>query len=111
MRNLITVSLPVSVLIFAVAFLILRSLFFASVAAGCLFFASLSSGLAAFRKTQREMRMLGDSGAIEVMEVTAERVIDIEPVGDNGPAYCFLTGTQEAYSSANGSVTAVPFRR
>lgn len=96
MQNLITVTLPVSGLIFAVTFLIRRSVFLAAAAAGCLFLASLSSSLVAFRKTQRHRGMLGDTEAVEVLEVSADSVIDIEPVGDDGPAYCFFTGSEAA---------------
>ena len=49
-----------------------------------------------FQEIKRRQRLLGDAQAVEIMEVEASRVLDIEPLGDNAPALCFFTAGGKA---------------
>jgi len=94
-RNLVTASLPAAAIAFGVAYLIWRSLRAASVVAVSLFAASLISNISFFRKVRRRS-LTADTAAVEVFEVSADRVLDIEPLGDNAPALCFFVGDGKA---------------
>ena len=89
--NLFSVSLPLSVLLFAVVYVISRSILTAGLIAGGFLVASAVSNMRFFKEMMRRQRLLGDAQAVEVIEVEASRVLDIEPLGDNGPALCFFT--------------------
>lgn len=56
--------------------------------------ASALSNIRFFKEIKRKQRLLGDAQAVEVIEV--EAVLDIEPLGDNGPALCFFTAGTKA---------------
>ena len=57
-----------------------------------LFAISVYSNLMFFRKVRRYEALRTDSKAVEMFEVSADRILDVEPVGDNGPAFCFFVG-------------------
>lgn len=95
-RNLLTVSLPVAAVSFGIVYLKWRSLRLAGGIAAGVFIASLMSNVRFFRtRTQRE-RQMADANAVETMEVSATRIVDIEFVGDQGPAYCFFVDEGKA---------------
>lgn len=95
-RNLVTVSLPVSAVVFATVFAIWRSVPAAAAIAGGIFLASLLANLSFFRKVQGRSALRTDPKAVEVLDVSASRVFDIEPVGDNAPAFCFFVDPTQA---------------
>lgn len=95
-RNLATVSLPVSAVVFAVVFAIWRSVPVAGAAAVGIFLASLVSNVSFFRRMQRRTALKTDAGAVEVLDVSASRVLEIEPIGDNAPAWCFFIDPNRA---------------
>ena len=96
MSNLLIVSLPLAALIFAGAYVLWRSILAASLISGGFLVASLVSNVRFFKEIKRRQRLLGDAQAVEVIEIEASRVLDIEPLGDNGPALCFFTAGGEA---------------
>src|SRR5215471_3315004 len=77
MRNVATASLPVAVFVFGVVYLLWRSSLAAGVAAVSLFAASVASNISFFRKVRRAQSWKEDSSAVEVYEVSAQRVLDI----------------------------------
>jgi hypothetical protein len=95
-HNVMTVSLPVAALVFGFVYIIWHSLPVAGMVAVGLFFASLASNLSFFRKVERPRSLEKDSTAVEVFETSAQRVLDIEPLGDNAPALCFFVGDRKA---------------
>lgn len=95
-RNLVTVSLPVSAVVFAIVLAIWRSVPVAATLGVAIFLASLLSNVFFFRKIQRRAPLQTDPNAIEVLDVSAPRVLDIEPVGDNAPAFCFFVDATQA---------------
>jgi hypothetical protein len=68
----------------------------AGLIAGIFLAASLISNLRFFKEIQRRQMLMRDSGAVEVIEVEASRVLDIEPLGSHGPALCFFMGEGKA---------------
>lgn len=95
-RNLVTVVIPVTVIVFAGAYLLLRSVLIASVVAAVLFLASAASNLRFFRAGQRRNKLKENANAVEVLEVSASSALDLEPIGDHAPAYCFFIGEGKA---------------
>lgn len=95
-RNLATVSLPVAVIAFGVAYGIWRSATMASVLAAGLFLASLLSNVRFFRDVSRREQLKKDAHAVEVFDVSASSAFDLEPVGDDAPAFCFFVGDGKA---------------
>lgn len=95
-RNLVTVSLPAAALVFGFVYVVWRSVLTASITATGLFLASLLSNVRFFRDVKRRENLKKDSNAVEVLEVSASRVLDIEPLGDNAPALCFFVGEGKA---------------
>lgn len=94
-RNVATVSLPGAAVVFAGIYLIWHSVVAAAVVAVSLFAGSVVSNIRFFRKVRLWQSKKADNTAVEVWEVSAQRVLDIEPLGDNAPALCFFTGDRE----------------
>ncbi|HYL83200.1 MAG TPA: hypothetical protein VE263_03120 [Candidatus Angelobacter sp.] len=95
-RNLITATLPVAALLFGGVYWKWRSVFAATLVAVGVLLASALSNVRFFREARRRENQKANSNAVEVLEVTASRVIDIEPMGDNGPAFCFFVESGKA---------------
>jgi len=95
-RNLATVSFPVAAIAFGAVYAKWRSLRTASVIAAGLFLASLLSNIRFFRNVKRRETLKKEANAVEVFEVSASSVLDLEPLGDNAPAYCFFVGDGKA---------------
>jgi len=96
LRNVVTASLPGTAIVFGIVYLIWRSVMAAAVVGVGLFAGSLVSNIRFFRKVRLRQSLKADSTAVEVWEVSAQRVLDIEPLGDNAPALCFFTGDRKA---------------
>ena len=95
-RNLVTVVIPAAVIVFAGAYLLFRSVLMAAAIAGIIFLASAASNLRFFRTVNRRNNLKEDVNAVEVLEVSASAALDLEPIGDNAPAYCFFIGEGKA---------------
>jgi hypothetical protein len=95
-RNLATISVPAGIVVFGIAYAFSRSWWIAVAAGVGLFAISLYSNLIFFRKVRRGELLRTQSRAVEVLEVSADRVLNVEPVGDNAPAYCFFVGERKA---------------
>jgi len=95
-RNILLTLVPVCALVFGVVYLIWRSVWAAGAASMVLFAASSYSNMSFFREMKRRQAQKADADAIEVLEVSASGVVDIEFIGDNGPALCFFVGEGKA---------------
>src|SRR5215467_3501280 len=95
-RNVITRTVPASVIVFGVVYLLRRSLLIAGTVAAALFVGSLRSNFRFFRSVKRRKIQKQDAAAVEVLEVSALSIVDVEPLGDNAPAYCFFVGERKA---------------
>jgi len=83
------VSFSAAAIAFGIAYAKWRSAMTASVIAMGLFLASVLSNIRFFRETRRRENMKKDVNAVEVFEVSASSVLDLEPLGDDAPAFCF----------------------
>ncbi len=90
--NLFLVSLPLCAVVFAVVYVVSRSIVAAGLISGGLLVASAVSNVRFFKEYKRRQRLCVDPQSVEVFEVEASRVIDVEHLGSNGPALCFITG-------------------
>jgi hypothetical protein len=95
-RNLLTVSLPFGVAVFMVIYFRWRAVLIAGGIAAALFAASAFSNIRFFRKVKRRQNLKKDGKAVEVWEISAERILDIHYLGSNGPAFCFFVGEGKA---------------
>ena len=95
-RNLLTVSLPLVAVLFGVVYFKWRSVRLALGIAGGVFFASFVSNFRFFRTRKQRKGQEVDAKAVETLEVSASRVLDIEFVGDQGPAYCLFVDEGKA---------------
>jgi hypothetical protein len=95
-RNLLTVSLPLSAVVFAAAYLVSRSILIAGLISAVLFLASAVSNIRFFKEIRRRQELYEDDKAVEVIEVHAFRVFDVEPLGSHGPALCFFSDEGKA---------------
>jgi hypothetical protein len=95
-HNLLFVSLPIALFLFALVYVIWRSLIAASVVGMVAFVASAVSNVRFFSEVRRRQESRANSKAVEVTEVEASRVLDIEPLGDHGPALVFFAGDGKA---------------
>jgi hypothetical protein len=95
-RNLITVALPLAAALFAGIYWKWRSVLAATLIAVGVFAASAVSNVRFFREAKRRKGQKADLNAAEVLEVSASRVLDIEHMGDDGPALCFFVETGKA---------------
>ncbi len=94
--NFVLVTIPLTILILAVTYFLFRSAWAAGILGGAFFASSVWSNLSFFREMKRREAASADPKAVEVMEVEADRVADVEHLGSHGPAYCFFTGTGQA---------------
>jgi hypothetical protein len=95
-RNIVALTLPTTIGLFVVIYLVFRSLFAAILISGLFFVGSTISNVRFFRKVRARERSKTDPRAVEVMDVEASRVLNIEHVGSHGPAYCFFVGDGKA---------------
>jgi len=95
-RNILLTLLPVCALVFGVVYFFWRSVWGAAAASVVLFAASFYSNISFFREVKRRESQKADAKAVEVLEVSASRVVDIEFIGDDGPALCFFVGGGKA---------------
>ena len=95
-RNLVTAALPAAALAFGIIYLVWRSALKASIVGMGLFLASLLSNIRFFRRVKHCESLKKDANAVEVLEVSASRVLDVEPLGDHAPALCFFVGDGKA---------------
>jgi len=95
-RNLATASFPVATIAFGVVYAEWRSAMTAGAIAVGLFLASLLSNIRFFREIKRRENMKEDVNAVEVFEVSASSVLDLEPLGDDAPAFCFFVDEGKA---------------
>lgn len=63
---------------------------------GLAFVGSVISNVRFFRKVHAREASKVDVAAVEVLDVEASRVLDIDHVGDHGSAYCFFAGDGNA---------------
>ena len=95
-RNLLLAAFPVALFVFALVYVVWRSLIAASIVGVLAFAASALSNVRFFRDVRRRQESRADSEAVEVTEVEASRVLDIEPLGSHGPAWVFFVGDGKA---------------
>ena len=95
-RNLLVVSLTAGLLLFAVVYVIWRSVIAACFVAGFAFAASAASNARFFSSVRRRQRSRAGARAVQVTEVEASRVLDIEPSGSHGPALVFFAAEGKA---------------
>ena|SRR5215813_9103254 len=95
-RNLLTVTLPLSLVVGVCAYFIWRSLLLAGGTAVALFIASAVSNFRFFRDVKRRETLMRDANAVEVFEVSTSLVLDIEHLGSHGPAYCIFGDSGKA---------------
>lgn len=75
--------------VFALVYFVTRSPIAAGVVSGVLLALSVNSILAHHRDVKRRERRLAEPEPIEVIDVQASRVFEIEAPGSTGPALCF----------------------
>ena len=92
--NLLLGALPVSTVLFGAVYFVTRSLLFAGSLSGALLLASAVSNVGFFRNIAR--RRDSDSDEVEVIEVRAEGVTEVEHHGSHGPAWVFFAGGDSA---------------
>ncbi|HEY6266871.1 MAG TPA: hypothetical protein VIX11_01120 [Candidatus Acidoferrum sp.] len=95
-RNLLVVVLPISLVLSGCVYFLWRSVLIASVVGVGLFLASSYSNIRFFQGAQRRESQKTNEKAVEVFEVSDSRVLDIELIGDDGPAFCFFAGGEKA---------------
>lgn len=95
-RNVVTRTIPVTVIVFGVVYMLRRSILIAGAVAAALLVGSLTSNFRFFRYVKRRKSQKQDAAAVEVLEVSASNVLEVEPLGDNAPAYCFFVGGRKA---------------
>ena len=95
-RNLLAVTLPGGVVLFLGVLLLFRSLLAALVPATLFVLASTWSNVCFFRSVRERSTTRSARSEVEVLEVEATRVLDLEHLGSHGPAYCFFTADGEA---------------
>ena len=89
-RNLLLTSVPVALFLSALVYVVWRSLIAASIVGVLAFLVSAWSNLRFFSDVRRRQESRADHQAVEVTEVQASRVFDIEPLGSHGPAFVFF---------------------
>lgn len=90
-RNVLAVTLPIGLVLFLGMYWLTRSYLAALVVAGAVASASIWSNVRFFRTVRARGKPGAEQSTVEVMEVEATRVQDIEHLGSHGPAYCFFT--------------------
>jgi hypothetical protein len=94
----LTVTLPIGAVLFVGMYLIVNSLL-ALTLAGLFVLGSTWSNARFFKTAGAREKSGTERPTVEVMEVEATRVLDIEHLGSHGPAYCFFTGDGSALLS------------
>ena len=89
-RNIVTVTLPVGTILFVGVYWVSRSYLLALAVAGVFVVASIRSNAKFFATAGSREKSGSDQSTVEVIEVEATRVLDIEHLGSHGPAYCFF---------------------
>jgi hypothetical protein len=96
-RNILSTTVPLSVVAFLVIYAVSRSPWIAAAIAGVLMVASIVSNVRFHRKVAGRRRdQQSGKLAVEVIEVEASRVFDIEPLGSHGPAFVFFAEDHKA---------------
>ncbi len=95
-RNLLLVSLPAALLLFALVYVLFRSFLAASVVGVLLLVASAWSNGRFFSEVRRRRHSPANAEAVQVTEVEASRVLDIQPLGSHGPALVFFAAEGKA---------------
>jgi hypothetical protein len=95
-RNLVLVTIPATLLLFGLVYIIWRSWLVAWIALACVFAASAWSNLRFSREVRRRREPRAHPETVRVTEVEASRVLDIEPLGSHGPAWVFFVGNGKA---------------
>lgn len=90
-RNVLMVSLPIGFVLFLGMYWLTRSHVAALVVAGAVALGSIWSNVRFFKTVGARGRSGSEQSTVDVMEVEATRVLDIEHLGSHGPAYCFFT--------------------
>ena len=93
-RNILFTTMPLSVVAFLVLYGVSRSLWIAALIAAALMVASIVSNVRFSRKVAG--RRTAQQLAVEVLDVEASRVFDIEPLGSHGPAFVFFADDGKA---------------
>jgi hypothetical protein len=96
LRNLLVIALPVGLFLFALVYAVWRSVIAASVAGVLAFTASAWSNARFFIAVRRRQASRTDNQVVEVIEIEALRVLDIEPLGSHGPAWVFFAADGKA---------------
>jgi hypothetical protein len=91
-RNILTVTFPIGAVVFAALYAVTDSYVLPSIVAGVLVLGSIRSNLEFFKTAGARETARAGRPSVEVIEVEASRVFEIEHLGSNGPAYCFFTG-------------------
>jgi hypothetical protein len=95
-RNVLQVTLPIFLGLFLVVYFPFKSLMAAGMISGLFLIGSVVSNARFFREVRRRETSKKDKQAVQVMEVEAFRVFDIEHLGSHGPAYCFFVENGQA---------------
>jgi hypothetical protein len=95
-RNVLQGSLPVAGFAFLVALLVSRSALIAGAIGGGLFALSLASNARFFGGVKRRAAQRADADAVEIIDVEAVRVLDLEPLGSHGPALVVFSDDGQA---------------
>jgi hypothetical protein len=90
-RNILIVSLPIGAFLFLGMYWLTRSYVAAVVVGGAVALGSIWSNVRFFRTVGERGKPGSEQSTVEVMEVEATGVLDIEHLGSHGPAYCFFT--------------------
>ena len=95
-RNVLTVTLPVAAVIFALTWLLSKSPWIASLPT--LLFAAFSgfSNLLYAARISRLQGLIGRDGSVELIEVESAAAENLRHQGSNGPAYCFFSDDGQA---------------
>jgi hypothetical protein len=95
-RNLFLVCVPAALFLFALVYVVWRSLVAALVVGVLTFGASAWSNIRFFATVRRREGLRVDTQSVEVTEVQASRVFEIEPLGSHGPAWVFFAADGKA---------------
>ena len=96
-RNILFTTLPLSAVAFLVIYGVSRSLWIAAPIAAALMAGSIVSNVRFFRKVaDRRTEQRSGKSAVEIIDVEALRVFDIEPLGSHGPAFVFFAADGKA---------------
>jgi hypothetical protein len=96
-RNIALTTVPLSVVAFLVIYAVSRSAWIAGALAAVLMVGSIVSNVRFFRKVAgRRIEQQSGKPAVEVIDIEAFRVFDIEPLGSHGPAFVFFAEDKKA---------------